>query len=285
MEVVNSERWLVMVALVELSGVVFATDDVVTKSTSLHAAAWKRTFDSFLRERGRQHMELFRPFDLNLDYLRHVNGRSHGTGIHSFLGSRGIVLPEDAPADLSRTASVTGLADRKEGYFLEQLRRYGVSPFPSTVTLIHRLRRHGIAVAAMSTNRDCAAELRAARVDDLFDATVDAVDTAQLGHPVPGLFLEAARRMGTEPGRCAAIEATPAGVEAAGRGGFAFVIGVDRTGRTDDLYRYGADAVVTDLAELDDRTELDWEIPGPATYTPPLEERPSSAPASHPLQR
>lgn len=41
-----------------------------------------------------------------------------------------------------------------------------------------------------------------------------------------------------------------AGVEAARRGGFALVIGVDRTGHPDELRKAGADLVVSDLAEL-----------------------------------
>ncbi|WP_156184867.1 HAD family hydrolase [Allosalinactinospora lopnorensis] len=275
-----------MVALAELSGVVFATDGVVTKSASLHAAAWKRTFDAFLRERSRRHLELFHPFDLTLDYLCYVNGRSHGDGIRSFLGSRGITLPEEPPGDAPHAASVTGLADRKERYFLEQLRRYGVAQFPFTMRLVHQLRRHGTAVAAVSPNRDCTAELRAAGVDDLFDTAVDhALDTAHLGLPAPGLFREAARRMGTDPDHCTVIESTSAGVEAARRGGFAFVIGVERTGRTDGLYQHGADIVVTDLAELDGLAELDREIPSPAVHAPPPGDRHSPIPGSRSLQR
>jgi beta-phosphoglucomutase-like phosphatase (HAD superfamily) len=44
------------------------------------------------------------------------------------------------------------------------------------------------------------------------------------------------------------------GVEAGRAGGFGFVVGVDRVGQADALRAHGADTVVTDLAELLDRT-------------------------------
>jgi beta-phosphoglucomutase-like phosphatase (HAD superfamily) len=41
-----------------------------------------------------------------------------------------------------------------------------------------------------------------------------------------------------------------AGVAAGRAGGFAFVVGVDRTGQAKALREHGADVVVTDLGEL-----------------------------------
>ena len=44
-----------------------------------------------------------------------------------------------------------------------------------------------------------------------------------------------------------------AGVEAGRAGGFGFVVGVDRSGQRNALLEHGADAVVSDLADLLDR--------------------------------
>jgi alpha,alpha-trehalase len=55
------------------------------------------------------------------------------------------------------------------------------------------------------------------------------------------------------PAQAAVVEDALAGVEAGRRGGFALVIGVDRTGHADALREHGADVVVQDLAEVDVR--------------------------------
>jgi trehalose/maltose hydrolase-like predicted phosphorylase len=95
--------------------------------------------------------------------------------------------------------------------------------------------------------------LVAAHVAGLFDVTVDGTDAQRMrlaGKPDPALFLEAARRLRVTPDRTVVIEDSEAGVQAAARGGFALVIGMDRTG-DDRLRSAGADLVLTDLAALD----------------------------------
>lgn len=130
----------------------------------------------------------------------------------------------------------------------------GAALIHPTIEVIHRLRRAGTTVAAVSASRNCAAVLRAAGVSDLVDVRVDGVDMARLGlagKPAPDLFLEAARRMAAGPDHCVVVEDARRGVEAGRRGGFALVVGIDRAGRSDELYRSGADVVVGDLRELE----------------------------------
>ena len=67
-------------------------------------------------------------------------------------------------------------------------------------------------------------------------------------------LVETANRLAVRPGRCAVVTATEDGVTAARAGGFALVIGVDSTGHHDALIRCGADAVVSDLADVSVRT-------------------------------
>lgn len=64
----------------------------------------------------------------------------------------------------------------------------------------------------------------------------------------------AAGRLEVHPGRAVVVAGDAAGVEAARAAGFALVIGVDPSGRPDALRDAGADAVVTDLAEIGVRT-------------------------------
>jgi trehalose 6-phosphate phosphatase len=69
-----------------------------------------------------------------------------------------------------------------------------------------------------------------------------------------GIATEAANRLPVRPGRCAVVTATADGVAAAQAGGFALVIAIDTTGHADELRSRGADAVITDLREINVRT-------------------------------
>src|SRR5660398_229768 len=56
--------------------------------------------------------------------------------------------------------------------------------------------------------------------------------------------------LGVSPERSVVVEGAISGVEAGKRGGFAFVVVVDRTGHPEALREHGADIVVGDLGEL-----------------------------------
>ena len=52
----------------ELEGFLFDLDGVVTRTASVHAAAWKRLFDDYLERRAREEGAAFVPFDPVIDY-------------------------------------------------------------------------------------------------------------------------------------------------------------------------------------------------------------------------
>ncbi|RCV48745.1 HAD family hydrolase [Marinitenerispora sediminis] len=243
----------VVMPVEHLSAMIFGTDGVVTDTARIHAAAWKRTFDEFLRVRARRDSGRFEPFDMRADYLRYVDGRPRLEGVRTFLGARGITLPEEAPGDDPGATTPAALSDRKDRYFLEHVRHYGVAAHSSTVALVRGLLDRGIATATVSASRNCAAVLRAAGAADLFDVRVDGIDVARLrlpGTPDPALLLEAAARLGVPPARAGVVENACPGVTAARRGRFGLVVGLDPGGHTTELYRQGADVVVTDLGDL-----------------------------------
>lgn len=64
---------------------VFDMDGVLTRSSRLHAAAWKALFDDLLRKREG---EAFRPFDAQADYRAYVDGKPCRKGVRSFLRAR-----------------------------------------------------------------------------------------------------------------------------------------------------------------------------------------------------
>ncbi|MGW7467615.1 HAD family hydrolase [Streptomyces xantholiticus] len=239
-----------------VDAVVLDTDGVITDSAKVHAAAWKTAFDACLRANPPDDPAARRPFDIRDDYLRHVDGRSRQDGAAAFLASRGLRLPLGSGDDAPGTDTVGAVAAYKEELFTARLREQGIQPYPGTVRLLKLLRDRSVPLAAVSASRHARELLTRAGVLPSFDALVDGVEAARLrlpGKPEPALFLEAARRLGVPADRAAVVEDALAGVEAGRRGGFALVIGVDRTagpGTGAALLERGADLVVRDLAEL-----------------------------------
>ena len=72
----------------------FDLDGVLTQTAKIHAQAWKSMFDDFLRDWAERHDERFQEFDRPTDYDEYVDGKPRLEGVHSFLQSRGIDLPE-----------------------------------------------------------------------------------------------------------------------------------------------------------------------------------------------
>lgn len=232
--------------------VLFDLDGVLTDTAAVHAAAWKHLFDEYLARRPSQPGEDHRPFTGH-DYRRYVDGRPRYDGVTSFLVSRGISLPRGVPDDPDDAETVSGIGNRKNRLFSERLEKAGVDVFGSTVGLVHRLHEVGVKTAVFSASRNCRRVLEAASLSDLFPVRVDGEDAAELGlpgKPDPAVLLEAARRLGADPARAVVVEDAEAGVEAGYRGGFALVIGVDRTGDPARLRDKGADVVVSDLSEV-----------------------------------
>ena len=76
----------------------FDLDGVLTQTSKIHAAAWKQTFDGFLREYSAAHGREFEPFDEVRDYEVYVDGKPRSDGIRSFLGARGYKVTVDFPS-------------------------------------------------------------------------------------------------------------------------------------------------------------------------------------------
>lgn len=234
--------------------VIFDLDGVITRTARTHAAAWKQTFDEFLRARAARRQEPFVPFDADADYRRYVDGKPRYEGVRSFLQSRAIELPEGRPDDPPDRETVCGLGNRKNQAFLQAVHEHGVEVYDSTVDLVRDLRAQGFKTAVVSSSKSTRTILDAVHLADLFDTEVDGVDLARLGlkgKPEPDPFLEAASRLHVTPQRAVVVEDAIAGVEAGHRGGFGCVIGVDRAGDRAALARAGADVVVADLAEVE----------------------------------
>jgi beta-phosphoglucomutase family hydrolase len=235
----------------EFDAVIFDMDGVITDTASVHAAAWKRMFDTYLRSREDRFREPFREFTYAVDYLTYVDGRPRYKGVQAFLISRGINLQYGTPADLPGTETICGLGNRKNTLF-NRLLEDGIKFFDSSIALVEDLRRRGIKVGLATSSKNSATILSATRTTQFFATVVDGNVAERLGlkgKPEPDIFTMASDNLRVPYGRAVVVEDAVTGVRAGVAGGFALVIGVARTNNADELYEYGADVVVQDLAE------------------------------------
>jgi beta-phosphoglucomutase family hydrolase len=236
----------------------FDLDGVLTRTAAVHAAAWKETFDTFLRQRAEHTADPFVPFDITDDYLTYVDGRPRTDGIRSFLGSRQIDLPEGDPGDPPSTGTVYGLGKLKNDLVVSMIRQGGAAVYPGSVRYLRALAAVGARYAVVSSSANCAEILTAAGIDYLVKVRIDAIVAQRerlAGKPAPDTYLAGARALGVAPPRAAVFEDATAGVEAGRAGGFGCVVGVDRIGHADVLRAHGADIVVADLADMLDTGE------------------------------
>ena len=236
-----------------IRGCLFDLDGVLTKTATVHAAAWTEMFNEFLRERATKTGQPFVPFDRAKDYEEYVDGKPRIDGTRSFLASRGIELPDGREDDPPGAQTIFGLSNRKNQILLKMLATKGVEVFDGSVGYVRAVRDDGLRRAVVSSSANCREVLEAAHIEDLFDVRIDGVVAKRdhlRGKPAPDTYLAAARALALEPAAAAVFEDALAGVEAGRAGGFGCVVGVDRLGQADALREHGADVVVTDLAEL-----------------------------------
>ncbi len=237
----------------DIRAFLFDLDGVLTQTATVHAAAWKDTFDAFLRAEAARTGGPFTPFDAVADYDAFVDGRPRLDGTRAFLRSRGIELPEGTDDDPPGARTVQGVSRAKNDTVLRMIREQGVAPYEGSVAYVRRLRALGLPAAVVSSSANCRDVLRAAGIEGYFDVIVDGIVAKRdglPGKPAPDTYLAAARALGVEPAHAAVFEDALAGVASGRAGGFGAVVGVDRTGQAAELRRDGASVVVRDLAEL-----------------------------------
>ena len=232
--------------------ILFDLDGVLTETATMHEAAWKATFDEFLRSRSGEVGGPFVAFERD-DYLRFVDGKPRLAGVGEFLASRGIQLPAGEVDDEPSEASIAGLGNRKNQLFGRLLLSQGVNVLPGALKFVESTRRRGMRTAVVSSSANALRVLSAAGLTELFDARVDGVVARSLGlagKPAPDTFVEAARLLHVAPPRAIVIEDALVGVAAGRAGGFGLVIGIAPPEGATALRDHGADIVVSSLSDL-----------------------------------
>lgn len=249
--------------------VIFDLDGVVTKTAKIHAHAWKKTFDEYLRLRENKYNEPFKEFTYQVDYLNYVDGKPRCQGVSMFMESRGINLPFGDSSDPPGRETICGIGNKKNQLFNELLQQEGAEIFDSTISIINELKKNGIKIGVASSSKNCLAILKSVNLEHLFETRVDGIVSAELnlqGKPEGDIFITAARNLGTFPENSIVVEDASSGVKAGRNGGFGMVLGVARENNHEELARNGADLVVSDLSEINIHLINDWFLRKPKNF-------------------
>jgi HAD superfamily hydrolase (TIGR01509 family) len=207
-----------------IEGVAFDLDGVLLDSEQV----WDEAREQLTRERGgRWHERAQRDMMgmSSLEWSRYM---------HDELGLR------EAPEEISRE-----VVRRLEALYRERL-----PVVPGAREAVARLGARWPLALASSSNReliDLVLELMG--VQELFRATVSSEEVAR-GKPAPDVYLEAARRLGVQPERCAAIEDSQNGILSAKAAGMRVLAIPNRHFPPDEDVLAQADVVLESLAEL-----------------------------------
>ena len=207
-----------------IEAVVFDLDGVLLDSEQL----WDKAREQLARERGgRWHDQAQRDMMgmSSLEWSRYM---------HETIG-----LPEP-PEEISRE-----VVERLTALYRERL-----PAIPGAKEAVERLAADYKLGLASSSNReliDLALELLG--VAHLFAATVSSEEVA-CGKPAPDVYLEAARRLGIEPARAAAVEDSQNGILAAKAAGMRVIAIPNRHFPPDEEALARADVTLSSLAEL-----------------------------------
>jgi HAD superfamily hydrolase (TIGR01509 family) len=158
---------------------------------------------------------------------------------------------------MSESLGVPGTPEEINAAIVERmLERYGASPplIPGAVEAVRRIgARWPLAIASSSNPELIEVVLRAAGIDSLFEAAVSSEEVAR-GKPAPDVYLETARRLGVDPGRCAAIEDSHAGIRSAKSAGMLVVAVPNLHFPPDDEAVAQADVVLASIGDLQPET-------------------------------
>jgi HAD superfamily hydrolase (TIGR01509 family) len=207
-----------------IDAVVFDMDGVLIQTEEI----WDEVREAFARERGGR-------YDAKAQRaMMGMSSTEWSRYMHEELG-----IP-DLPADINAEV-VRRMSERY---------REHLPLLDGAVEAVERLARVWPLAVASSSNRPLIdAVLDLSGLDRCFRSTVSSEEVAR-GKPAPDVYLEAARRLGVEPGRCAAVEDSHSGIRSAKAAGMRVLAIPNPTFPPGDEALAAADAVVTRLADL-----------------------------------
>lgn len=239
----------------QIRACLFDLDGVLTQTATVHAKAWKQTFDKVLKAHADRDGSTFVPFDADHDYDEYVDGKPREDGVRDFLAARDMHLPQGTRDDAPDAETVYGVGNRKNALVQEIIKRDGVDVFEGSRRYLQKARDAGLRRVVVSSSANTETVLRVTGLAELVEGRIDGVTLAERnlrGKPAPDSFLAGAELAQVPPEASVVFEDALSGVQA-GKAAGCYVVGVDRIRdgkHAGDLASHGADVVVTDLAEL-----------------------------------
>jgi HAD superfamily hydrolase (TIGR01509 family) len=208
-----------------IEAVVFDLDGVIVDSEQV----WDQVRDAYARERG---------------------GKYPPTAARAMMGMSSVEWSRYMAEELG----VPGTPEQINADVVERmLERYGESPpvIPGAVDAVRRIAaRWPLAIASSSNPELIAVVLASSGLEDVFPIAVSSQEVP-LGKPAPDVYLEAARRLGVEPMRCAAIEDSHNGILSAKAAGMRVVAVPNPHFPPDEHVRESADVVLASIRALE----------------------------------
>jgi HAD superfamily hydrolase (TIGR01509 family) len=209
---------------VSIEAVVFDLDGVIVDSEQV----WDEVREEFVRQSGGTYTEAA---------TRAMMGMSSPEWSAYLVDDLGVPLTaEEANAEVVR----------------RMLERYGEAPplIPGAVEAVRRVGARWPLAIASSANRELIdVVVAAAGLGDLIRVSVSSEEVGR-GKPAPDVYIEAARRLGVDPARCAAVEDSHNGLRSARAAGMRVVAVPNLHFPPDDEALAQADVVLGSIAEL-----------------------------------
>lgn len=204
-----------------IKGIIFDLDGVLVDTVPVHYSAWRRMFQEYGYEFGKQ------------QYRDLVDGRPR------FDGARAVMVKHS-------DVEIRKAADKKNEYYIEAIDQGEFKVFPAAIELVRQSQNDGLVLAAASSSANVRTVLKKAGLLGAF-AVVVGGDDVKKGKPNPEIFLTAAEKLGLLVDECIVIEDSSSGVEAAKSGGF-YCVGLQLEEHAEHLS--GADETVYSLSDV-----------------------------------
>lgn len=176
-----------------IEAIIFDLDGVIVSTDEYHYNAWKRLAD----EEG-------------ILFNREMNGRLRGVGRMACVD----ILLENA-ADTYTRAEKESLAERKNRYYIESLENLNAQALlPGVEEALFGLKKMGYRLAIGSSSKNAGLILKKLGLENAFHGVVDG-NSITFSKPNPEVFIKAADTLKVEPCKCAVIEDSVAGIDAA----------------------------------------------------------------------
>jgi HAD superfamily hydrolase (TIGR01509 family) len=187
--------------------------------------------------------------DVRRNYTREAGGSYTEAATRAMMG----MSSGEWSRYMSKSLGVPGTPEQINADIVERmLERYGAAPplIDGAVDAVRRVaQRWPLAIASSSNPELIELVLCVAGLDALFETAVSSQEVAR-GKPAPDVYLEAARRLGAEPGRCAAVEDSHAGIQSAKAAGMLVVAVPNPHFPPEDDVLSQADVVLGSIREL-----------------------------------